>query len=49
MNKTINNEEVIELASRLVNIIKDLNNKQYNLTAGVYPSEMSNLLNTRSI
>jgi len=44
-----NNEKVIELASNLVRIIKDLNNKQYNLTAGVYLAELSNLLETRKI
>jgi hypothetical protein len=47
MNK--NNDKVIELASNLVKIIRDLNNKQYNLTAGVYLTELSNLLETRSI
>jgi len=49
MNKTINNEEVIELASRLVNIIKELNDNRFSKTAGVYLNELSNLLNTRSI
>ena len=49
MNKTMNSEKVIELASNLVNIIKDLNNKQYTLTAKVYLAELSNLLQTRSI
>ena len=44
-----NNEKVIELASNLVRIIKDLNNKQYNLTAEVYLAELSNLLETRKI
>jgi hypothetical protein len=44
-----NNEKVIELASNLIKIIKDLNNKQYNLTAGVYLAELSNLLKTRKI
>jgi hypothetical protein len=47
MNNT--NDKIIELASNLVDIIKDLNNKQYNLTAGVYLAELSNLLKTRSI
>jgi hypothetical protein len=47
MNNT--NDKIIELASNLVDIIKDLNNKQYNLTAGVYLNELGNLLNTRSI
>ena len=47
MNK--NNDKVIELASNLVKIIRDLNNKQYNLTAGVYLAELSSLLETRSI
>ena len=47
MNNT--NDNIIELASNLVDIIKDLNNKQYNLTAGVYLSELSNLLKTRNI
>jgi len=47
MNNT--NDKIIELASNLVNIIKDLNSKQYNLTAGVYLSELSNLLETRKI
>ena len=47
MNNT--NDNIIELASNLVDIIKDLNNKQYNLTAGVYLAELSNLLKTRSI
>jgi len=47
MNNT--NDKIIELASNLVEIIKDLNNKQYNLTAGVYLAELSNLLKTRNI
>ena len=47
MNNT--NDKVIELASNLVDIIKDLNNKQYNLTAGVYLAELSDLLETRKI
>ena len=47
MNNT--NDKIIELASNLVDIIKDLNNKQYNLTAGVYLAELSNMLKTRSI
>jgi hypothetical protein len=47
MNNT--NDKIIELASNLVDIIKDLNNKQYNLTAGVYLAELSNLLKTRNI
>jgi hypothetical protein len=47
MNK--NNDKVIELASNLVKIIRDLNNKQYNLTAGVYLAELSDLLETRNI
>jgi hypothetical protein len=47
MNNT--NDKIIELASDLVDIIKDLNNKQYNLTAGVYLAELSNLLKTRNI
>jgi hypothetical protein len=49
MNKTINNEEVIELASRLVNIIKELNDNRFSNTAGVYLNELSDLLKTRSI
>jgi len=44
-----NNDKIIELASNLVTIIKDLNSKQYNLTAGVYLAELSNLLETRRI
>jgi hypothetical protein len=47
MNNT--NDKIIELASNLVDIIKDLNNKQYTLTAGVYLSELSNLLKTKNI
>jgi hypothetical protein len=47
MNNT--NDKIIELASNLVNIIKDLNSKQYNLTAGVYLAELSNLLEMRKI
>ena len=47
MNNT--NDKIIELASNLVKIIKDLNAKQYNLTAGVYLAELSNLLETRKI
>ena len=47
MNNT--NDKIIELASNLVEIIKDLNSKQYNLTAGVYLAELSNLLKTRNI
>jgi len=44
-----NNDKVIELASNLVKIIRDLNAKQYNLTAAVYLAELSNLLKTKSV
>jgi hypothetical protein len=47
MNNT--NDKIIELASNLVNIIKDLNAKQYNLTAAIYLAELSNLLKTKSV
>ena len=49
MNKTINNEQVIELASRLVNIIKTLNEQRFSKTAGVYLNELSDLLDQRRI
>jgi hypothetical protein len=44
-----NNDKVIELASNLVKIIRDLNAKKYNLTAAVYLAELSNLLKTKSV
>ena len=53
---TVNPNESIESALRRFKrkvmteeIIKDLNNKQYNLTAGVYLAELSNLLKTRNV
>ncbi len=49
MNKTIDNEKVIELANNLVNIIKELNKKLFSKTAGVYLNELSDLLDNRRI